>query len=130
MISKSFRRNALVLATLLTLAACVGATKNWRWRQDENIIKDYLLKNTPIGSSEQKVISYLEANDMDYNSPWRGEVEAGTGHPPNGIPGSSFISAVAGEYGLIFVTSVETFYIFDLNRSLVEIAIRKTTDAL
>ena len=65
-----------------------------------------------------------------FKEPWRGRVEPNTGYPPNTIGGGSFINAVVAEYRIVVITSVEAFYIFDNNRNLVEIAVRKSTDAL
>ena len=43
---------------------------------------------------------------------------------------AGFFRVLVGEYRNIFVTSVSAFYIFDQNQRLVEIGVRKETDAL
>jgi len=123
---KSARRPAIALiittVMLIVLSGC-------SLRGDVKEISASLERKTPLGSTEQEVIAYLDKKGIDYDEPWRGRVEAGTGYPPNTVPGSSFIEALVGEYWLGFVTSVTAFYIFGADRLLVEIVVRKSTDA-
>lgn len=118
-----------VVAIALVVMAFVVAT-NWQWYGLPARIESHLLSETPLGSSETNIISHLCNKGVRFKQPWRGVVEPNTGYPPNTVAGSSFIRALAAEYGIVFVTSVEAFYIFNSDRQLVEIAVRKTTDAL
>ena len=93
-------------------------------------IETHLLADTPLGSSENEIIDYLQTTGAKFKEPWRGRVEPNSSYPPNTVAGSSFISSVVAEYNIVLSTSVEAFYIFDSNRLLVEVAVRKSTDAL
>ena len=46
------------------------------------------------------------------------------------VGGDGYVLVMMGEYGLIFVTSVEAFYIFGSNGRLVDVKVRKSTDSL
>jgi hypothetical protein len=110
----------------------IALVSNWPWYMSYGRIESYLLQRTPLGSSEEEVISNLRESGarLQIEEPWRGNVAPNTGFPPNTVAGSSYIVAVVGEYRVVFTTSVAAFYIFDSDRRLVEIAIRKTVDAL
>jgi hypothetical protein len=124
-----FWLSIVIFGISITIIALVS---NWPWYLSYGQIESYLLQKTPLGSSEEEVISYLREGGarLQIEDPWRGNVAPNTGHPPNTVAGSSYIDAVVGEYRLVFTTSVEAYYIFDSDRRLVEIAIRKTIDAL
>jgi hypothetical protein len=118
----------LAAAALLSVAALL--VLNWTWYQSEDRIKAHLLAETPVGTSEASVVSRLRANGVEPGEIWRGPVPPNTGYPPSTVPGHSFLHVVVGEYRIVFTTSIEAFYIFDAERRLAEITVRKTTDAL
>lgn len=127
--SRSFiTLTAIALIGCAAVAAVVSS--NWHLYGSPGQIELNLRNETPLGSSEEEVIRYLRREAMRFEQPWRGAIKPNTVYPPNTIAGSSYIRAVVGEYTVVFVTSVEAFYIFDANRRLVEIAVRKTTDGL
>lgn len=118
------------MATLVSIASIITAITFWPWYMHTNQIVSYLFSKTQHGSSEDDIIEYLKKNDMHFNETWRGQIKANTNYPPNSTGGRSFIHANIAEYGVFLSTSVEAFYIFDNNRKLIEITVRKTTDAL
>jgi ABC-type dipeptide/oligopeptide/nickel transport system permease component len=120
----------ILTALLLTGALLATILPNWRWHLSPAAIQSQLLAETPLGTSEEQVLRYLQARGLKPAPLWRGTVAANTIYPPSTAAGNSFTHAVVGEYGLIFTTSVEAFYVFGRDRRLVEIAVRKTTDAL
>ena len=130
-------RTSRTFIIALTAAALIGCTwvgavvfSNRHWYDSPDRIESHLLSETPLGSSEEEVLRYLRKEAVRFEPPWRGAVAPNTLYPPNTVAGSSYIDAVVGEYAIVFGTSVEAFYIFDANRRLVEIAVRKTTDGL
>jgi len=120
---------ALVVLGIACLLA-VPLVRNWPWYLDQTLIESRLLTETPLGSSEDDVLAHLQAKNLKPAPVWRGTVSPHTIYPPTTVAGTSFTHAVVGEYSLIFTTSVEAFYVFGQDRRLVEIAVRKTTDAL
>ena len=126
-------RSAIIWSAVALIAcAAVFAVviTNWHWYGSPDQIESHLLAETPLGSSEEAVLSYLSEKAESVKEPWRGPVTPNTLYPPNTVAGSSFITAVVGKYSVVFETSVEAFYIFDSDRRLVEIAVRKTTDGI
>jgi len=99
------------------------------YRSSESIAA-HLGSKTPLGTSEAAVMTYLKENDMNPDALRTAHVDPDSSYPPSSVEGESFIRALAGEYGVVFTTSVESFYIFDSDGMLVDIKIRKTTDAL
>lgn len=94
------------------------------------VISLNLEKDTPLGSTEQEVIAHLNEEGISYEGPVRARVDPSLSYPPSTVPGSSFIRALVSEYGIIFTTSIESFYIFGDDGFLSEISVRKTTDSL
>lgn len=126
----SRRPITILVIVAITAVLAVATLPNWRWFLGADRIESQLLEETPIGSSEDQVLAHLRANGLKPAPLWRGSVEPNTIYPPNTIAGNSFTHAVVGEYTIIFTTSVEAFYVFGQDQHLVEIAVRKTTDAL
>ncbi|WP_242162949.1 hypothetical protein [Lysobacter sp. M15] len=120
---KVSRRSITILVIVaITAVLAVATLPNWRWFLGADRIESQLLEETPIGSSEDQVLAHLRANGLKPAPLWRGSVEPNTIYPPNTIAGN--------RYTIIFTTSVEAFYVFGQDQRLVEIAVRKTTDAL
>lgn len=118
---------------IASVAACFTVAllvSNWTWYQDPDRIEAHLLAETPLGTSEEAVFARLKANGVEPTPVWRGEVRPNTSFPPTTVAGSSFAHVAIAEYRIIFTTTVEAFYVFDADRRLVDIAVRKTTDAL
>ena len=120
------------LVLVLTLSACVSSPllSKSSLRQDSEAIESNLRTLTPLGSTEEQVLSHLQKNGLQPEPIWRGEITPGSQYIKNTVPGRSFFRVLVGEYRNIFVTSVSAFYIFDHDRRLVEIGVRKETDAL
>ncbi|MBF6023961.1 hypothetical protein [Lysobacter niastensis] len=128
---KAWRRSTAALIALAVAGAlAVAVLPDWRWHLSPEKIESRLLEATPIGSSEDQVLAHLQAQGLKPAPLWRGAVAPNTAYPPSTVAGGSFTHTVVGEYSLIFTTSVEAFYIFGVDQRLVEIAVRKTTDAL
>ena len=119
---------SLVAAIALVLGVLIFGPSPYLYR-DSKSVETYLLAKTPLGSSEEQVLTYLRQAGLDPKSPWRGDIPAGS-YPPTSIGGKSYVDAVVGRYSMPFTTSVEAFYIFDSKRRLVDVRVRKTTDAL
>ena len=120
----------LIVAAVVVCAWVLAVIiPNWQWYGDAEEIEAHLSSEIPLGSSEEQVLSRLRAKGLTPSPLWRGEVEPNTGYPPNTVAGTSLVRATVAKYRLPFVTSVEVFYIFGPDRRLVEIAVRKTTDA-
>ena len=116
---------ALICATVLAIVV-----PNWHWYRSAAENEAHLATQTPQGSSESEVQAYLEDNAVSFTPPWRGPIEPSSEYSPSSVAGSSLIRALVGEYTVVFVTSVEAYYVFDADRRLVGISVRKTTDAL
>ncbi len=105
------------------------------WWRSEKEITAYLLAQTPLGSTEAEVITWLERHDVSapYMARFVRRVE------PYEFKRDGFFDAKASataqiheglaEYGYPFLTTVEGFYLFDEGR-LVDIGVRKTAEGL
>ena len=121
-----------LLLLVSTISACVSTPllSKISLRHDDQAIESKLRSLTPLGSTELQVLSYLEKEGLKPQPIWRGEIKPGSQYIHSTVPGRSFFRVLVGEYRNIFVTSVSAFYIFDQNQRLVEIGVRKETDAL
>lgn len=100
--------------SLIGIAAIVGFwfLPNWHLYRSDKGVESHLLTKTPLNSTEQQVLDYLQSAGLKPEPTWRGDLEANQKYPPNTIPGKSVIRVLVGEFQLVFVTSVEAFYIF------------------
>ena len=121
-----------LLLLALSLSACVSSPlfSKLSLRQDDEVIESRLRSLTPLGSTEAQVLSHLTNRGLKPEPIWRGEIAPGSQYVNSTVPGRSFFRVLVGEYRNIFVTSVSAFYIFDKDQRLVEIGVRKSTDAL
>jgi len=92
-------------------------------------VEAYLRELTPLGTSQADTVAWLRTRDVDARV-HPGRVEAGLDYPLTKIGGASFIHESIAHYWWPFRTDVEVFYIFDDDKMLVELRVRKTTDAL
>lgn len=118
-----------LVAIALAAAAMVAWHVDLRWRATPEVISSRMLEETPLGSSEALVLDALAKQDRKPAPMWRGVIAPGSDYPLTTRGGSSFTHVVLAQYGIVFTTSVEAFYIFDSNQRLIEVGIRKTTDA-
>ena len=120
------------LLLVLTFSACVSSPllSKSSLRQDSEAIESDLRSLTPLGATEEQVLSQLRGKGLKPKPTWRGEIKPGDQYIESTVPGQSFFRVLVGEYRNIFVTSVSAFYIFDQDQRLVEIGVRKETDAL
>lgn len=124
------RRRKLIVWTIVALALAGITVLSWQsvlLRMPEGVLTAHLSHATPIGSTEEEVIAYANRSGCEADGPYRNELLPNSSYPKNRSGGSSWAKCVMGEYGLIFETAVEVFYIFDENGRLKEITIRKTT---
>jgi hypothetical protein len=125
----------LLTTTACGLAASCVTTREirysaWQLRLDEHAIELQLLVKTPSGTSQAQVLEYLGTYDVKPSILWQGKIPADSSYPPTSVGGDGYVRVLMGEYGLIFVTSVEAFYIFGSNGRLVDVKVRKSTDTL
>jgi hypothetical protein len=125
---------AVTLAAIGAVAAIIVAKTaltpaSW----PESTLKAWLRRRTPYGTPEAQVRRFLQ--DRAWRSIWmpgQDSLNRALGHPFSG--GSHTLEAVVGDYRsprslFIFVTSTEVFYGFGDDNKLVDIQVRKTTDA-
>lgn len=126
------RLRKLIIWTIVALGLAGITVLSWRsvlLRMPEGVLTAYLSHATPIGSTEEDVIAYANRSGCEADGPYRNELLPSSDYPKNSSGGSSWATCAMGEYGLIFETAVEVFYIFDENGRLKEITIRKTTNS-
>jgi hypothetical protein len=119
---------AAVAVLLVAVYLTVGSPLYLRCTPD--FVASRLLVATPIGSPQQSVLQHLRERRLVPNGPYQSKIEPGYSYPPTDVHGEYWLRVLLGEYGLLFTTSVEAFYVFDASGQLVGVSIRKTTDAL
>lgn len=118
-------RKLLICFITIALVALVIAVSSWLFtnplRRPDSQVRDWLLKQTPLGSTSQEVRAVAERHGwFDAN------LQASDGH--------TFGPYLRGELGRYwsapFYTYVTVFWEFDGNNRLAVVRIWKTTDAL
>jgi hypothetical protein len=129
--SAKFTRKEVFTAILITatlLASVVAIASFNPLRRPAEDIRVSFLKATPVGSDSYSVIKFAKERGYDVASRSGGYyVDRST------VVGTSSMHCLLGEYHgipLPFVTSVEAYWAFDQQGKLVDIRIRKSTDAL
>jgi hypothetical protein len=128
------RRSAVFVTTLLVLLLAVFAIGVPRppfvYYRNPAVIEAYLRRLTPIGSTLPEVQTFLSRHAKRPGTFVPADVQPGESYPVSSVPGSGFIHAHLGDYRVLFVSSVEAFFIFGSKQELVDIRVRKTVDAL
>jgi len=122
----------LVLGVLLVayLAQVVFTPASW----PKSTLRAWLVKRVPYGSSEEQVRTFLAARR--FGTTWSaGQDSFSRSHGVKFSEGTHTIQVLIGDYRqplslFLFETSTEAFFGFDANNRLVDIRVRKTTDAL
>jgi hypothetical protein len=91
-------------------------------------VETYLRQQTPLGSSQATTVAWLRSRNVNVRV-HAVRVEPGSDYPRTKIGGASFIHESIAHYWWPFRTDVEAFYIFDDQKKLVDISVRKTVDA-
>ncbi len=91
-------------------------------------IERHLRRHTPIGTSEGEVVKWLRNQHLEAEVHYV-PFPAGD-YPLSRRAGSAFIHQTIGYYYLPWRVDVEVFYSFNESRQLIDLAVRKTVDAL
>lgn len=118
----------LVLALVALVLGIVFPGRVVYWQSPEKI-EQFLLQATPLGQSEESVLRWLNQQNVAAKVR-RVEVPPHSNYPRTRTGGASFIHESIAHFWLPFRTDIEVFYTFDRAGRLVEIRVRKTTDAL
>ena len=129
------RRLPFAILSLASVGlALATALQPARW--PTRILDAWLLRQTPVGTEKSRVRTFLADHSWLDESRYRG-----TGgvfwDPPGGpqrVVGVSSLRAHVGEYRspvflFVFQSSTEAFYAFDAADRLIDVFVRKTTDA-
>ena len=129
--SYAMKRWALGTALIVGLAlVVVGVTTPHLYLYGApHSIEVHLKRETPLGSSAQQVRVYLQSAGVAPHELRVLPIAPSEDYPLNSTGGASFMHETIGEYRVFLVTSVEVFYTFNANGELVDIRVRKTTDA-
>jgi len=92
------------------------------------LVEKYLLRQTPLGESEQQVTRWRATRGIDAHVA-QADVKAGGDFPPTTVGGTAFIQAPVADYWLPLRTTVEAFYIFNSAGTLADLRVRRTIDA-
>lgn len=124
-------RTIVVLAAVATIGcAAVGVLYSSNpLRRNPVLIREKFLLDKPIGTPISEIEHWLAGEKkLRYE-----KINAGfrkSYPPPPAVIGVQSIEANLGEYRTIFVTSVVAYWGFDERGKLVDVWVRKTTDAL
>jgi hypothetical protein len=126
-------RRVVIAAAVIAVIALGGALyRNARWARPSSVIRQELLRETPIGSSRDFVQAILTRKSL--------ESEAGTFFPSEKVERETvnrahvvLTSDIATYYTFYtwmpWRTDVFAYWVFDVNGELLEITVRKQVDA-
>lgn len=123
MIFRLLGASAIILV-LLNVTACSSL------RESSVAIRRTLLFQTPIGSSQEEVLTVLNEHQYKASQSNSGFLRQER-HEPTAVIGVSSIRAELGDYWVppFLTTSVTAFWGFDADKKLLDIWVWKTTDA-
>ncbi len=115
------------IIAIFILIVAIYVLSDFNLKLPSSMIRLRYLISTPIGTNISDVKKYLETNNYEnvYVSNF-GYSRA----PSFEDQGSYYIESNIGDYRWIFVTDVLVIWIFDGNKELIEIIVRKITDVL
>jgi hypothetical protein len=94
--------------------------------RSEERIETYLKNQTPLGSPQSVVVDWLVSRGIQAEI-HEARIRANSDYPLTRIGGAAFAHELLASYALRLV-SVEAFYIFDEQGTLVDLRVRKTVD--
>jgi len=92
------------------------------------LIERYLKKQTPIGSSQDHVVLWLQERG-DSAKINVAAIAPHSAYPPTRVGGASFIQTTVASYRIVLRADVEAFYVFDASSRLADIGVRRSIDA-
>ena len=124
-----FIRILIVVAILLASPfAYLGYQRAFNvWWKPPAQIEASLRSSTPLGTSEQGVLSWLRERGVEANIE-RGPVRANSEYPLTSTGGAAFIQSDLEHHRFIFREDVVAFYTFDDSGKLVDLRVRKDVD--
>ncbi len=115
-----------IIAVFILIIA-IYVLSDFNLRLPSGMIRLRYLISTPIGTNMSDVVKYLQKNNYEIWSindfgykPFSSDKRQGDYH----------IKSYVGEYRWIFNTDVLVIWVFDKDKKLIEIIVRKQTDAL
>lgn len=121
---------AKIVRGLMVAGSCILAScANTDLRLPGTAIEERLKVMTPLGTPHTVVVAELQNKKYKVAQIVHAHVSPLSSYPPTSLDGEGFIRVELGEYRTIFITSVEAFFIFDLGDNLIDVKVRKTTDA-
>jgi len=140
-------KTKIILAILVVIA--IIATTIWikanPLRRSNEAIREKLISEMPLGSSESEVLEHIAQHEKwilvprlyygESADPRNPEEAVFYGSPPNNLDPNDIAKyywVIVGNYRtppFFFVTSVSTYWRFDDNGRLFDVVIRKDTDA-
>ncbi len=115
------------IGSVFILIIAIYVLLDFNLRLPSSMIRLRYLISTPIGTNISDVKKYLETNN--YENIY--VINFGYSRTPSfENQGSYYIKLNIGDYRWIFVTDVLVIWIFDGNKELIEIIVRKITDVL
>jgi len=116
----------IVLALLIAVTAFVFPTLIVYLRSPEHI-EAYLKNQTPLGSGQGFVVDWLASRGI-HAAIHDARIPAHSDYPLTRIGGAAFAHETVATDRTPLHVSVEAFYIFDDQRRLVDVQVRKTID--
>lgn len=110
----------VIIALSVVLCIVILVSINPLRRSCEHI-RGKMLKDTPVGTSKEIVLEFIE------DKGWRWDVAYGNSKEETGY---HYISAVIGEYLTPFITSVVVEWKFNDEDTLIDVFVKKETDSL
>lgn len=100
-------------------------------RKSQIAIHDMILSELPLGTSIEDVKSYITNKDWKLDYEWEGVLSKESEEHYPGVKGSHILGAYLGKYwGPPFRTDVDAYWGFNSSGELIDLRVRKTTDAL
>ncbi len=123
------RSTAIAILILGVVTTGIWGYSNSLLRSEASIQRS-LLRETPLGSSRDDCLAFAGERVWGTRVRLNGGFMKQDSLKPIEIVGDTSFSANLGHYWLPFRTDVEAFWGFDASGRLVEIWVRKSTDAL
>jgi hypothetical protein len=115
------------IGVVIVFVALIAPAHFVYWRS-ESAVETFLSLQTPIGSSQQEVLSWLRSEGLKPALDGR-TVPPKSDYPLSEKGGASFIAIKLNEYWWVWNTQIEGFYTFDAQGRLHEIRVRRSTDS-
>lgn len=117
----------ICVGVVFVVAAATLSTRPWRSAQT---VHDFIVKQTPQGSSVEKVEELIRKQRWGICADYKGNISTSRDHTSAGVVGFHILGAKLPPHGFPFRIHTEAYWGFDVDDRLIDVHVRKWSEGM